>query len=65
MRTLELTPPKLIFMIGTRAALGVGVGLLLSTKLSEGIRKRVGLGLALVGAVTTIPAALMLRAAAH
>ena len=65
MRTLELTPPKLFFVVGTRAALGAGVALLLSSKLSDTIRKRVGIGLSAVGALTTIPAVLMLRRAAH
>ncbi len=43
---------------GTRVALGVGLGLLLSDRLSREQRRAVGLTLFLVGAVTTIPLAL-------
>jgi EamA domain-containing membrane protein RarD len=43
---------------GTRVALGVGLGLLLSDRLSRVQRRAVGLTLFLVGAVTTIPLAL-------
>jgi len=65
MRTLEISPPKLVFVIGTRVALGAGIGLLLSSKLSSTVRSRLGIGLAAVGALTTIPAVRMLASAAH
>jgi hypothetical protein len=58
MKKPDLTFPELAFVIMTRAALGAGVGLLLSTKLNDQQRKLLGLTLVLVGAVTTIPAAL-------
>ncbi|HEV2721186.1 MAG TPA: hypothetical protein VG323_14280 [Thermoanaerobaculia bacterium] len=46
-----------MFIVGTRAALGAGVALLASRRMSERKRKAAGLTLALVGAATTIPAA--------
>ncbi len=52
----DLTFPELMFVVGTRAALGAGLGLLLSTKLNDSQRKLLGLTLVFVGAVTTIPA---------
>ena len=55
--TLEL--PLLMLIVATRAALGVGVGLLLADKLREH-RRAVGAALVAVGAVTTIPAAMAL-----
>ena len=39
----------------TRAALGAGVGLLISSKLDERQRRAAGIALVLVGVVTTIP----------
>jgi hypothetical protein len=57
MKNLILNVPTLMFVVGTRAALGVGIGMLLSSKLSETYRRRLGLSLVAIGAVTTIPAA--------
>jgi hypothetical protein len=57
MRTHRLTTPQIGFLIGTRAALAAGVGLLLSGKLSRTVRKRVGAALVAFGALTTLPAA--------
>jgi hypothetical protein len=53
-----LTIPEIMLIGGTRVALGVGLGLLLSDRLSREQRRAVGLTLFLVGAVTTIPLAL-------
>ena len=64
MRTLKLTPPKLAFIIATRAALAGGIGLLASAKLSMKARRAIGLGLVALGAITTIPALRTLAAAA-
>ena len=55
MKTKGFTIPELLFVAGTRAALGVGVGLLLSPRLSRGQRRALGLTLFGVGALTTIP----------
>jgi len=57
MRQLVLTVPEVAFIAGTRGALGAGIGLLLSGKLSEPRRRVLGWALFAVGAVTTIPAA--------
>ena len=45
----------LILIAGTRVALGAGIGLLLSNKLTQDQRNAAGLALALVGGLTTIP----------
>lgn len=58
MKRLELNVPTLMFVVATRAALGVGIGLLLSDRLPPERRRALGLTLLGVGAATTIPAAL-------
>lgn len=55
--TVTLEMPLFMLIVATRAALGVGIGLLLSEKLKEH-RRAVGAALVAVGAVTTIPAAM-------
>lgn len=60
MRTVTLPLPMLGFVIATRAALGVGLGLLLSAHLSPDRRRTLGIALVSVGAATTIPAARLL-----
>ena len=57
MRRLALTIPEIAFIAGTRGALGVGVGLLLSSKIGESRRRALGWGLFALGVATTIPAA--------
>jgi hypothetical protein len=54
----KLTIPEIILIAGTRVALGAGIGLLLSTRLSNDQRKAAGVALALVGGLTTIPLAM-------
>jgi hypothetical protein len=44
-----------MLIAGTRVALGVGIGLLLSDRLSRDQRKGAGWALFAVGALTTIP----------
>ena len=56
MRKHRLTVPQVGFLIGTRAMLAAGVGLLLSGKVPPDMRRRIGLGLIAVGVLTTIPA---------
>ena len=63
MRPFEITLPKLAFVAVTRGLAGVGLGLLLAGRLSARQRKRVGLTLLSVGALTTIPIAARLIAA--
>jgi hypothetical protein len=58
--TTEIRLPELALLAGTRGALGAGVGLLLSDKLSEEQRKSIGWTLVAVGVLTTIPLAAML-----
>lgn len=60
MFTIEIRLPELALLAGTRGALGAGVGLLLSDKLSEEQRKNIGWTLVAVGVLTTIPLAAML-----
>ncbi len=50
-----LTLPELGLLAGTRVALGIGIGLLLSGRLSRDQRKGAGLSLMIVGAATTVP----------
>ena len=57
MSEVQVTVPELALLVGTRAALGAGLGLLLADCLSESQRKAVGWTLLLVGAVTTVPLA--------
>ncbi len=57
MRNLSLTIPELALLVGTRAALGVGLGLLVANRLPQIQRMAVGWTLLLVGAVTTVPLA--------
>ena len=60
MFTTEVRLPELALLAGTRGALGAGVGLLLSDKLSQEQRKNIGWTLVAVGVLTTIPLAAML-----
>ena len=57
---LVLTPPKLGFVIGTRAALAFGLGLLFSNQLTESKRRGLGKGLVALGALSTVPALWMI-----
>jgi hypothetical protein len=58
MTETKLTIADIILIAGTRVVLGAGIGLLLSTRLSNDQRKAAGLCLAVVGGLTTIPLAL-------
>jgi hypothetical protein len=63
MKTLALDFPTFGFVVATRAMLGVGIGLLLSDRLSAEHRRAAGLTLVAIGAATTVPAiAAVLRA---
>lgn len=50
-----LTAPEIGLIAGTRMAFGVGIGLLISSRLSNDQRRAAGWALALVGGLTTIP----------
>ena len=54
----KLTIAELLLIAGTRVALGAGVGLLLSNRLSRDQRRAAGLALAVVGGLSTIPLAI-------
>lgn len=60
MRTVTLPLPMFGFVVATRAALGVGLGLLIGDRLSSEQRRRVGTALLAFGAATTIPAVRLL-----
>lgn len=54
----RVTVPELILVGGTRAALGLGIGLLMKDKLNKDQRRAAGFALVLVGVLSTIPLAL-------
>jgi hypothetical protein len=58
MKKVALPMPLLGFIAATRVALGVGIGLLASKRLSRARRLRLGTALVAFGALTTIPAAI-------
>ena len=64
MNRISLSFPELGFVVVTRAILGVGIGLLLAGRLGDR-RKSVGAALAIVGALTTIPALIAIRGSAR
>jgi hypothetical protein len=57
MDNLILSRPLLGFVVGTRAALAFGIGLLVADRIPEPRRRAIALTLISVGAATTIPAA--------
>jgi uncharacterized membrane protein YqgA involved in biofilm formation len=59
----SLTLPQLMFVVGSRVVLGAGIGLLAADRLPERIRRRVGVSLVLIGAITTLPAAMIVAKA--
>jgi hypothetical protein len=60
MKTETLPVHDLILLVGTRVALGVGIGLLLADKIDRDARKGAGLALLAVGVLSTIPLAIAL-----
>jgi hypothetical protein len=61
MNKLLLNLPTFAFVVGTRVMLGVGVGLLLSDRVSPQRRRHLALTLISIGAATTIPALMAIR----
>ena len=55
MKERPLTIPKIALIAGTRVALGVGIGFLISDRLKKDQRKAVGLALVGMGVLTTVP----------
>lgn len=60
MKRVDLSFPEFGFVVATRAALGAGIGLLLTGRACRRSRQRLGTALLAFGAVTTIPAAFLL-----
>ena len=54
----NISLPELILWTGTRVALGVGIGMLISRRLSKDAMKAAGLALTVVGGFTTVPLAI-------
>ena len=55
MKERTLTLPEIGLIAGTRVALGVGIGLLISDRLNKDQRKAAGWVLLGVGVLTTVP----------
>jgi len=58
MRQTVLTIPELALVVGTRAAAGLGLGLLLADHMAAPIRRPVGWTLVVVGLLSTLPLAI-------
>jgi hypothetical protein len=58
MKTTVLDVPAFTFVVGTRAVLAAGIGLLLSKRFPAGQRRAIGATLVAIGTATTIPAAI-------
>ena len=65
MRTIEIRLRELAFVAATRGMAGAGVGLLASNSLSWDARRKLGWTLFTLGALPTIPIALVLRSRAR
>jgi hypothetical protein len=57
MQGRQLTPADIALIAGTRIALGIGIGLLISGRLNRDQRKAAGVAMIAVGAATTVPLA--------
>jgi hypothetical protein len=55
MKQRTLTIPEIGLIAGTRVALGIGIGLLISDRLYKDQRKAAGWALLGMGVVTTVP----------
>jgi hypothetical protein len=60
MKSFDLSKPAFFFIVGTRALLGAGIGLLVADKFRRSTRRSIGATLVTLGALTTIPAAFAL-----
>ena len=56
MKKVVLSRPMFGFVVGTRAALGAGIGLLVSTRIPAERRRALGVMLVSIGAAATVPA---------
>jgi len=55
MKKLELTIPEFALVVGTRAMIGAGIGMLVADRVNEDKRKAIGWTLFAIGAISTIP----------
>jgi hypothetical protein len=55
MKPMNVSLPELLFVAGTRALAGAGLGLLASNYLAPETRRHVGWTLFALGALTTVP----------
>lgn len=58
MKQTVLTIPELALVVGTRAAAGLGLGLLLADRMPAPVRRAVGWTLVIVGLLSTFPLAI-------
>ena len=58
MKQRKVTMLELGLVAGTRALTGLGIGLLLSSRLSDAQRRTLGWSLLLLGAMSTVPLAI-------
>jgi hypothetical protein len=65
MQGRQLTPADIVLIAGTRVALGIGIGLLISGRLNRDQRKAAGIALIAIGAGTTVPLAINAIASAE
>jgi len=65
MKELVLDFPTFAFVVTTRAALGVGIGLLAADRIPADRRRAIGGALVAVGAATTIPAVMTILQSAR
>jgi hypothetical protein len=56
MKNVTMSPPTLLFVVATRAALALGVGMLIAKRIPESRRGAVARTLIAFGALSTIPA---------
>jgi hypothetical protein len=61
MRKVTMSPMTLAFVVATRAAAAVGIGMLVARKIPRSRRRAVARTLIGIGALTTVPAALAVR----
>ena len=65
MKNDKLTAPDIALIAGTRAMLGMGIGLLISSKLNPDQRRAAGWSLVAVGALTTVPLVMKIFGRGH
>lgn len=61
MKKITLRVPQFGFVVATRAALAFGAGLLVSGKLRQSRRRKIGMALVALGAASTVPAVMTIR----